>query len=73
MTGIRPRALVLIFKILPLAFLALLVLGGSKSNTDFSMMGNDVETIMSNIGVGLYMTVAGCILVLFFRTTKGKA
>lgn len=73
LTGILPRFVVVIFKLLPLLLLALLIVGGSQSGSGFSFLGNDAATIMKTIGVGLYMTAIGSILMLFFRTTKIKA
>lgn len=71
-TGILPKFLVAIFKILPLLMLILFVIGITNNSSDFGFMGNDVGSVLSNIGVGLYMTVIGTLLMLFFRTTKRK-
>lgn len=73
LTGIFPKAVVNILKILPLLMVGLLILGASKSESSFAFMGSDIETILSNIGIGLYMILIGTILILFFRTTKVKA
>ncbi len=70
LTGALPKLLITIFKILPLLLLLLFALGISQKSSSFGFMGNDVKTIMSNIGIGLYMIVIGSILMLFFKTTK---
>lgn len=72
LTGALPRFLVAIFKLLPILMLALFAAGISQNSSSFGFMGSDVGSILSNIGVGLYMTVIGSILMLFFRTTKVK-
>lgn len=72
LTGMLPKFIVAIFKILPLLMLILFAIGISQNSSQFGFMGNDVETVMRSIGVGLYMTVIGTILMLFFRTTKTK-
>ena len=72
LTGMLPKFIVAIFKILPLLMLILFAIGISQNSSQFGFMGNDVGTVMSSIGVGLYMTVIGTILMLFFRTTKTK-
>ena len=73
LTGVIPKFLVVICKFLPLLLLILLIAGASQAGGNFSFMGDDVGTILKNIGVGLYMTVVGTILMLFFKTTKIKA
>ncbi len=73
LTGVLPKFLIVIFKILPLLMLILLVIGASESGSNLGFMGDDVGTILKNIGIGLYMTVIGTIFMLFFRTTKVKA
>lgn len=69
-TGVLPKFLVVICKVLPLLMLILLIVGASQSGSSLGFMGDDVGAILKNIGVGLYMTVIGTILMLFFRTTK---
>ena len=71
-TGVLPKFLVAICKILPLLMLILLIVGASQSGSNLGFMGDDVGTILKNIGVGLYMTVIGTILMLFYKTTKVK-
>jgi hypothetical protein len=71
-TGILPKFLMAICKILPILMLILLIVGASQSGSNLGFMGDDAETILKNIGVGLYMTVIGTILMLFFKTTKVK-
>ncbi len=70
LTGALPKILITIFKVLPILLLILFAIGISQKSSSFGFMGNDVETIMSNIGIGLYMIVIGSILMLFFKTTK---
>ncbi|MDB5221755.1 MAG: hypothetical protein JWN83_422 [Chitinophagaceae bacterium] len=72
LTGMFPKLLVVIFKMLPLLTLILLIIGASNSGDNLGFMGDGIGTILSNIGIGLYMTVIGTILMLFFRTTKTK-
>lgn len=72
LTGILPKFLIVIFKILPLLMLVLFAVGISQNNSSFGFMGNDVQSILTAIGIGLYMTVIGTLLMLFFRTTKTK-
>jgi hypothetical protein len=72
LTGIFPRFLVVIFKILPLLLLGLLIVG-LYNNDKYDLSNADFETILSYVGVGLYMIVIGSLLMLFFRTTKTKA
>ena len=72
LTGILPRFIVVIFKMLPILMLALFALGISNNSSSFGFMGNDVGSVLKNIGVGLYMIVIGSILMLFFHTTKKK-
>ena len=73
LTGILPRFLVVIFKILPFLMLILFAIGISNNSSQFSFMGKDVQAILGAIGIGFYMTVIGTIFMLFFRTTKVKA
>lgn len=72
LTGILPRFIVVIFKVLPILMLALFTLGISNNSSSFGFMGNDVGSVLKNIGIGLYMIVIGSILMLFFHTTKKK-
>lgn len=72
LTGILPNFLVVIFKILPLLMLVLFAVGISKNSSEFGFMGDDIGSILSKIGIGLYMTVIGTVLMLFFRTTKTR-
>ena len=69
-TGALPKFLIAIFKVLPVLLLILFAVSISQNSSTFGFMGNDLESVLSNIGVGLYMTVIGTILMLFFRTTK---
>jgi hypothetical protein len=73
LTGAFPKVIVAIFKILPLLMLIFIGIGISQAESNFaSTFGDDIETILKNIGVGFYMIVIGSLLVLFFKTTKTK-
>lgn len=72
LTGMLPSILVAVAKIVPLLLLVLLIVGATQSDSGLGFMGSDFGTILSNIGIGLYMTVIGTILMLFFKTTKAR-
>ena len=75
LSGALPKFLIVIFKILPVLLLilvlaAIAIIGSSFLNKGYQLNNNDIGFALSSIGVGVYMTIVGIILMLFFRTTK---